>query len=173
MDFIDIKIAGIVRESIVDGPGLRFTVFTQGCPHHCEGCHNPNTHSPLGGQTTTIERIFSEYQKNPYLAGITLSGGEPIMQALPCLELARLVKDSGGDVLIFTGYTFEQLLIMMECNNDIRKLLDICDILVDGPFILSKRDRSLPVAGSKNQRVLNLPRSLSEKRAVEIEVATV
>lgn len=163
---MEIKIAGIVRESIVDGPGLRFSVFTQGCPHHCKGCHNAQTHDPTGGMSTTTQRIFEEYQKNPYLSGITLTGGEPIMQAKACLELAKMVRGAGGNVLLFSGYTFEQLQVLSEQNPTIQKLLEECYILVDGPFIMEERDLSLPLAGSRNQRVLDLPKSLEQERAV-------
>ena len=82
-----IKVSGIIKESIVDGPGIRYTVFVQGCPHHCEGCHNPQTHPFEGGTEKSVEEIFEDIKKNPLLSGVTFSGGEPFCQAC---ELAKL-----------------------------------------------------------------------------------
>ena len=104
-----LRIAGTVGDSIVDGPGLRLTVFTQGCPHHCPGCHNPQTHDFSGGYDATVEELFAQYRENPLLRGVTLSGGEPFCQPAPLAELARLVHGAGGDVFCYTGYTYEQL----------------------------------------------------------------
>ncbi len=153
---MNIRIAGVVRESIVDGPGLRFTVFTQGCPHNCEGCHNKQTHDFNGGYITTTEKIIAEYQKNPFLKGITFSGGEPTHQARECAEIGKAVKALGGDVVIYSGYTYEELLERSNKEPYIDKLLQIADILVDGKFILAKKDLSLKFRGSSNQRVIDL-----------------
>ena len=105
-----IRIAGTVNDSIVDGPGLRFTVFTQGCPHHCPGCHNPATHDPMGGHDAQTEEIIDRMKKNPLLSGVTLSGGEPLMQPMPCLEIARAAHAAHLNVWIYTGYVWEALL---------------------------------------------------------------
>lgn len=107
---MQIKIAGLVPESIVDGPGIRFTVFTQGCPHHCPGCHNPQTHDFAGGEWKDTDEIIAQFQQNPLLKGITLSGGDPFVQPAACAELARAAHKAGKDVITYTGYTFEQLL---------------------------------------------------------------
>lgn len=166
---MELRIAGIVRESIVDGPGVRFTVFTQGCPHHCPGCHNPATHSYEGGSMVSVDRIIEEFTKNPSLSGMTISGGEPMEQIPAVLELAGRVKELGKDIVIFTGYTFEQLLDRCTREPQITELLALTDILIDGPFLLEERDLSLPMAGSRNQRVLNAKASIERGCAVLYE----
>ena len=84
-----IQIAGLVNDSIVDGPGFRFSVFTQGCPHRCPGCHNPQTHDFAGGKTVDTAEIIAEFRMNPLLDGVTLTGGEPFCQSESCLEIAK------------------------------------------------------------------------------------
>lgn len=154
-----IRISGVVRESIVDGPGLRFVLFTQGCPHKCPSCHNPSTHDFSGGYEIEWEKVFEEFSKNPLLKGITLSGGEPFVQSAALIPLAKAVKDTGKDIVIYSGYTYEQLLTMAEENTDIKDLMSLCDILIDGPFILEKRDLTLLFRGSSNQRIIDLKKS--------------
>lgn len=149
-----VRLAGIEPESIVDGPGLRYVVFTQGCPHHCPGCHNPHTHSPDGGIVRDIRDIFDEYGQNPLLAGMTFSGGEPFMQAAALSVLARLVHESGGDVVTYTGYSYEQLR-RMDSDESIRNLLEQTDLLIDGPYVEALRDLDLAFCGSSNQRLLD------------------
>lgn len=152
----EIRVHGLVEESIVDGPGLRYVVFTQGCPHRCPGCHNPETHDPEGGQILTVSGIFSQFSKNPLLAGITFSGGEPFLQPAPLLELARRVRRSGKNVVIYSGYTLEQLRVQAASSPDVAALLRCTDILVDGPYIAAERDLELLFRGSRNQRMLRL-----------------
>ena len=106
---LTLDLAGIVRESIVDGPGIRFVVFCQGCPHNCEGCHNPATHEFGAGKETAVERILAEIDKDPLLDGVTLSGGEPFCQPVPMAAIARGVKERGKNVFAFTGFTYEEL----------------------------------------------------------------
>jgi len=103
------RIAGTVQDSIVDGPGLRFTVFTQGCPHHCEGCHNPQTHDPDGGTETDVQDVIAKMLSNPLTDGVTLSGGEPFAQAADCLKIAEAAHAHGLNVWAYSGYTFEQV----------------------------------------------------------------
>ena len=161
-----IRIAGVVRDSIVDGPGLRLTLFVQGCPHHCPGCHNPQTHDPAGGSLCPPSRILEELDKNPLLAGLTLSGGEPVEQAEALLPLARAVAARGKNLCLYSGYTFEQLCKMQEQRPALAQLLSLCWLLMDGPYIAAQRDLSRPYVGSRNQRVLDLPASLAAGRAV-------
>ena len=151
-----IRIAGVVRESIVDGPGFRFTVFCQGCPHNCAGCHNPATHDFSGGYDCDISRILEAIDKNPLLDGVTFSGGEPMCQAEAFCSLAAEVKKRNLNIVTYTGYTYEELLIMSEKDIWIKKLLDLTDILIDGRFILSQRDLTLLFRGSRNQRVIDM-----------------
>ena len=162
-------IRGIVRDSIVDGKGIRFTVFCQGCPHHCPGCHNPQTHPFDGGSLVKIERIAQEIGKNPLLQGVTFSGGEPFCQAGAFAELAKLVHAMPGnlDVTCYSGWTYEQLLEKAETEPDVAALLGECDYLVDGPFVLAKRDLTLRFRGSSNQRFLDLKKSRAAGKAIE------
>lgn len=151
-----LKIAGIVNDSIVDGPGLRLTVFAQGCYHGCPGCHNPNTHDPVGGYYMAVDEIIETAQKNPLLSGLTLSGGEPFLQADVMCELAKKARKSGLNVIAYTGYLWEEL---MEDEGRKRLLLEL-DYLVDGPFEKDKRTLDMPFVGSSNQRVIDVKKSL-------------
>lgn len=151
-----IRLAGIVRESIVDGPGIRFTVFCQGCPHACEGCHNPETHDFAGGKDISIERLLEEIDKDKLLAGVTFSGGEPFCQAEAFACLGRGVKERGLNITVFSGYTLEELQDMAVQRADVRELLELTDILIDGPFINELRDLTLQFRGSSNQRVIDM-----------------
>lgn len=163
-----IRIAGTVNDSITDGPGIRYTVFTQGCPHHCKGCHNPQTWDLGGGIEVSAEDLLTEIKRNPLLKGVTLSGGEPLIQAAALLPLARSVKEQGLELAIYTGYTIEQLFEMNDTA--IMHLLSLADVLIDGQFIAAERNLELNFRGSSNQRILNLPASLAQKKAV-IETA--
>ncbi|MEG2259298.1 MAG: 4Fe-4S cluster-binding domain-containing protein, partial [Oscillospiraceae bacterium] len=100
-----LKIAGIVGDSITDGPGIRTAVFVQGCPHKCEGCHNPQSHDFNGGTEMDIDEIFKKIEQNPLLSGVTFSGGEPFCQAGGLAELGKKVKSLGLEIAIYTGYT--------------------------------------------------------------------
>lgn len=151
-----IRIAGIEEESIVDGPGIRLVVFTQGCNHHCIGCHNPETHSFDGGELVDINKIVDMVKDNPLLDGITLSGGEPFEQAIECSILAKKVKELGLNVVTYTGYTFEEILQ----NNRFRSLLLQTDILIDGEYDISKKSMMLQFRGSTNQRIIDVKRYL-------------
>jgi len=150
----ELRIAGIEPESVVDGEGIRYVVFVQGCPHRCPGCHNPETHPFDGGRVADIQELFEEIRENPLLKGVTFSGGEPFCQPKPLAELARLVHGIGKDVTTYTGYLYEELLNMQD--PDVVDLLAQTDTLIDGPFILAERDLTLPFRGSRNQRIIQL-----------------
>jgi len=153
-----IRIAGIVEESIVDGPGIRLVVFTQGCNHNCDGCHNPESHSFSGGKLIEIEDILDMIKENPLLDGITFSGGEPFEQAFECSILAKKVKDLGLNVIVYTGYTFEQILK----NDQFKELLLQTDTLIDGKFDIEQKSLMLKFRGSKNQRIIDVKRFLGK-----------
>lgn len=155
-----IRIAGTVNDSIVDGPGLRFAVFTQGCPHKCPGCHNPETHDPSGGHDVDTIDIIQQMRKNPLLSGVTLSGGEPLMQSAACLEIAKAAHQSFLNVWAYTGYTWEHL--MIEKDEERLALLREIDVLVDGPFIQAERSLELDYCGSKNQRLIDVKKTLEQ-----------
>lgn len=161
-----IRLAGVVRESIVDGPGIRMTVFVQGCPHHCKGCHNAHTWSFDGGYITTVDRIIEEAKKDKLIRGLTLSGGEPFTQAHALTELAEKARATGLNIFCYTGYTFEELCAMFDEHPEYKELLEQCDWLVDGKFIEEEMSLMLHFRGSRNQRILNVPASLKEGKAV-------
>jgi anaerobic ribonucleoside-triphosphate reductase activating protein len=155
-----IRVAGIVKESIVDGPGIRYVVFAQGCKHNCPGCHNPQTHSFEGGTMVDIEEILQQIKRNPLLDGITFSGGEPFEQAAEFAELAQYVKNMGLNVMVYTGYTYEDIISKSSIRPDWDKLLKFADILVDGPFIMEKKNLLLKFRGSENQRMIDLKQTM-------------
>ena len=156
---MDIRIAGTVDDSIVDGPGFRYTVFTQGCSHHCPGCHNPETHDFAGGRIVDTQAIVAQMRANPLLDGLTLSGGDPMEQPAPCAELARQAHALGLNVWCYTGYILEQLL--QEADPDRMALLRETDVLVDGPFLLAQRSLELKYCGSRNQRLIDVKKTLA------------
>ena len=158
-----INVAGIVGESIVDGPGIRMTVFCQGCPHHCPGCQNPETWAFEERTLMEPQEILEMVKKNPMIHGVTLSGGEPFAQPEAFAELAKLLHENGYEVAAYTGYTFEQLYNGTEGQ---RELLENIDILVDGPFLLEERSLDVLFRGSRNQRIINVPLSLESKSAI-------
>ena len=160
-----IRIAALVNDSIVDGPGLRYAVYTQGCLHHCKGCHNPQTHDINGGYETDTEDIWREISENPLLSGITFSGGDPLLQPRPLAELAKKAVEEGLSVWCYTGWVWEDLL--RKNDPDIMALLNEIDVLVDGPFLSEQRTLELPFRGSKNQRLIDVQRSLKSGRTEE------
>lgn len=164
-----LRIAGLVKESIVDGPGIRYVVFTQGCPHHCVGCHNPQTHDFNGGYFVETDELYSEILKDPLLKGITLSGGEPFMQAKILSEFAKKVKGNNLDVITYTGFKFEDLLEKANSDNGFMNLLNTTDILIDGKFELEKKNPLLKFRGSENQRVISCKDSLKCGKIVTVE----
>ena len=170
MLLMDIRIAGTANDSIVDGPGIRFTIFTQGCPHHCEGCHNPQTHDFNGGSVTDTDELVKMILSNPLLDGVTFSGGEPFCQAKELYSIAKKIEEKKLSVMTYTGYTFEYLVSHANSENYYRELLEATDYLVDGRFELDKKSYLLVFKGSSNQRILDCKRSLAENTAVEIEL---
>ncbi len=152
-----VKLAGVEKNSVVDGPGLRTVVFAQGCPHCCPGCHNPQTQDAEGGLWYDLDRLATELCTDSSVRGITFSGGEPFCQAGAFAALADCLIKSKLEILIYTGYTYERLLAKAAAGDSgIRRLLEAGDILIDGPYIREKRDTSLAFRGSDNQRVIDL-----------------
>ena len=158
-----LNLSGIVGDSIVDGPGIRTTFFCQGCPHHCEGCHNPETWEFGCGTDMATEDLVAIVKSNPLCKGVTFSGGEPFAQAEGYWELAKALKEEGYEVASYSGYTFEQLLCGTPSQ---RKLLETIDVLIDGPFILAEKSLDLVFRGSRNQRILDVPKSLAAGEAI-------
>lgn len=152
---LPLRIHSSVAESVVDGPGIRYVLFTQGCPHHCTGCHNPETHDFTGGHLVDPQSIIQDILDDPLLSGVTFSGGEPFCQPDPLADIARAVHAAGLDVVTYSGYTLEQLVAMAREDTAISDLLSQVDLLIDGPFILAERDLTLQFRGSRNQRLLD------------------
>ena len=165
---INIRLSGIITDSIVDGPGLRYVIFTQGCPHHCYKCHNQSTWDYHAGYKEKISKIKKEIIANKLIQGITLSGGEPFIQARKCLTLAKFAKKHNLDIVIYSGYTYEELLV----KNDkvINKLLASCDYLIDGPFRYDLMDLNLKFRGSSNQRIIDLKATLRNMKIITKEL---
>ena len=158
------KIYGLVQDSIVDGVGFRFVCFTQGCPHHCPGCHNPDSHDPHGGTEMTTGEVIKQMLSNPLTDGLTLSGGEPFAQAEDCLMLAQAAHAKGLNVWSYSGWTYEHLL---QSGTDAQKaLLRELDVLVDGPYLQEERSLTLNWRGSRNQRVIDVQASLASDEIV-------
>lgn len=158
------KIYGLVQDSIVDGPGFRFSCFVQGCPHRCPGCHNPDSHDPSGGTDMTVDEVILKMLSNPLTDGLTLSGGEPFAQAGDCLTIAKAAHKHGLNVWAYSGWTYDDLLT--EGTDDQKALLQELDVLIDGPFVLEQRSLSLIWRGSSNQRIIDVKASLAAGEVV-------
>ena len=147
-----LRVAGVIEESIVDGPGIRFVLFLQGCHLHCPGCQNPQTWDFAGGTLVSAEEVLDRIKANPLVHGVTFSGGEPFEQAEALLPLAAALKALGYHLMAFSGYTLEQLLL----EADRRSLLEKLDLLVDGPFVEAEKSLELRFRGSRNQRIIHM-----------------
>ncbi|MBQ4615253.1 MAG: anaerobic ribonucleoside-triphosphate reductase activating protein [Mailhella sp.] len=150
---VSLRVAGVIEESIVDGPGIRFVLFLQGCRLRCPGCQNPQTWDFDGGTLVPSDEVLARIKENPLVHGVTFSGGEPFEQAEALLPLAKELKAQGYHLMAFSGFTLEQLVQKPEC----RALLEQLDLLVDGPFIAAQKSLDLRFRGSRNQRILNMP----------------
>ena len=164
-----IDLYGMVNDSIVDGPGLRFAVFVQGCPHHCPGCHNPDSHMFGAGTPTEPEEILERIRKNPLLDGVTFSGGEPFCQAQELAALGKKIKAMGLHLISYTGFTFEYL-YARRTENGYGELLNVLDVLIDGKYVEELRSLELRFRGSSNQRILDVPKSLAAGEAIEMSL---
>ncbi len=167
---MEIRIAGTVCESIVDGPGIRYVVFVQGCVHNCVGCHNPETHSFDGGKVVDTEQLFCECVENPLHMGVTFSGGEPFCQPQALYALGKQFKERGYHLMCYSGWTFEQLVEKSHHEQGIADLLSVIDVLVDGRFDINKRSLQLKFRGSSNQRIIDVPSSLENNSAVTLDL---
>ena len=157
------RLAGIINDSIVDGPGIRTVFFMQGCLRHCPGCHNPQTWDMEGGKEFGVSELLAIVESNPLCHGVTLSGGEPFLQARELIPFVKALKERGYEVASYTGFLYEDLLNGTEAT---RELLGYLDVLIDGPFIESEKSLELNFRGSRNQRVINVPESLKARKVV-------
>lgn len=163
------NISGYIRESIVDGSGLRTVIFFSGCYHNCVGCHSPQTHNRDNGEPFTKQKqieVIDDIKNNPLLSGVTLSGGDPFFIANEVLEFVKMLKREVNkvNIWIYSGFTYEQL--TRNKSGNMYKLLCECDVLVDGRFELSKRDTTLMFKGSSNQRIIDIQKSIAENKVV-------
>jgi len=161
-----IKYADIVNESVVDGLGVRVTAFLQGCPRHCPGCHNPLLLSSDGGTEIGEEELADLLldRISPIHRGITFSGGDPLAQADALLNVIFLIRrrNPALDIWVYTGYDFQQVKEL--------PVMRFIDVLVDGPFILEQRDLQAPFRGSKNQRIIDVRKSLESNEVIELVI---
>lgn len=155
--------------SIVDGIGLRAVIWTQGCPHNCYMCHNPETHSFDGGFISDTEEIKKQISLLQAEEGITFSGGDPVMQAEACADIASFAKDQGLNIWCYTGFKFEELLEMSEKNINIKNFLNTIDVLIDGKFIYEQKSLNLKFRGSRNQRIIDVIESLKQKKTILLD----
>jgi anaerobic ribonucleoside-triphosphate reductase activating protein len=168
---VKVRLAGLQPESIVDGPGVRFTVFFQGCSHRCQGCHNPETHDASGGNLVELDQLLAQIERSRIVDGVTFSGGEPFEQTPAAAALAAGVCKLGLDLVIFSGYTFEELVFKSQSDQYTANLLQAGSLLVDGPFVQAEKDLNLAYRGSRNQRLIDLPRSLNTGKPVIFSIS--
>jgi anaerobic ribonucleoside-triphosphate reductase activating protein len=165
-----VRISGVTDDSIVDGPGIRFVIFAQGCEMHCKGCHNPQTWDKNGGYDITFGELLRRIEANPLLDGVTLSGGEPFLQAAALAELCGLIREQTNlDIITYSGYTFDCLYKNADEQNGYMPLLSVIDYLIDGAFVEEQQSYDLSFRGSKNQRVVDVKASLAAGKAVVSE----
>lgn len=162
-----LRLGGIKYDSIVDGPGIRLAIFVQGCSHRCPGCHNPETHDPSGGRPVELSQLMGILNSCENIDGVTISGGEPFEQPEPVASLAEAIAEKNYDLILYSGYYFENLQQKAMKDKNIYRILSLGMLLVDGPFIQSECDLTLPFRGSRNQRIIDLPLSLRAGRPVE------
>ena len=160
-----IRIAGAVPESIVDGPGIRYAIFTQGCPFRCPGCQNPQAQSLNGGMEVPLSVLYKDITANPLIKGVTYSGGEPFIQTRPLIVLSKVLRAEGYNLWSYSGYTFDKL----EGDFMRRELLEYLDVVVDGPFVQAKHSMDLDFRGSSNQRIIDVQKSLKSGTVVLAE----
>jgi len=155
------KLSGITPESLVDGPGLRYVIFTQGCPHQCANCQNPETWETNAGKEFTVKQIARMMkQQKKTIRGVTFSGGEPFLHAAELAETAAAARKLGWDVVTYTGYTYEELLqLIKDGDGGAESLLNATDILIDGKYVHSLRDINLQFRGSSNQRIIDVAKT--------------
>ena len=161
-----ISILEIVEDTTVDGPGFRTSVYSSGCPHHCPGCHNPQSWNIENGHPVEVEEILKVILDDPF-ADVTFSGGDPMFQPQGFTELAKAIKQqSNKNIWCYTGFLFEDLLL----NPAQKALLECIDVLVDGRFIEALKDEELRFRGSSNQRIIDVKRSLEKEEAVVMDI---
>ena len=165
-----VRLAAFLQpDSIVDGEGIRTVIWTQGCPHNCFGCHNPETHNFDGGELVDLEEIYEIIDNLEGQDGITFSGGDPFMQPKECALIASYAKAKGYNIWAYSGYTYDEIINLSKSNKSFMKFLKEIDVLVDGKFDISLRSYSSVFRGSSNQRIIDVKKSLDSKNIVLID----
>ncbi|ASW42041.1 anaerobic ribonucleoside-triphosphate reductase activating protein [Clostridium isatidis] len=164
-----IRLSGIAYESLVNGPGIRRVFFSQGCKHNCKGCFNPDTHDFNAGEEKDMEELIKDTLSNPIIKGVTFSGGDPFERAVEFSYMAKSFKEKNLNIWCYTGYTFEEILENIDKRKGFKELLNSIDVLVDGRFIEEEKANNIKYRGSKNQRIIDVQKSLKENRIVRIE----
>lgn len=161
--------SAIQKNSIVDGEGIRAVIWAQGCEHNCQGCHNPETHDMHGGFVVDLDDIKKELIELRFCDGVTLSGGDPMFQAEAFCEIAKYAKSLGLNVWCYTGFEYEKLMQMAKNNIHISEFFKYIDVLVDGKFKIEEKSLNLYFRGSKNQRIIDVKRSMLLGTVCEVE----
>lgn len=164
------NIGGFYSDSISNGEGWRAVLFVSGCPHHCLGCHNPESWDKDYGEPYVEDDIYNQMIENPFLDGLTLSGGEPFLYCEELFSLVKRVKATGLNIWSYTGFTFEELLRWAERNSSILAFLQEVDVLVDGKFQIEKMEPKKLFRGSYNQRIIDVQASLKNQEVVLYKV---
>ena len=161
-----VKIAGITKESVVDGPGIRYVIFSQGCKHNCKGCHNPSTHNFNNGEEIDVDEIINNVLNAKHIDGVTFSGGDPFYQPKEFSYIAKALHKNNINILSYTGFTYEKIVN----DKDMKDFLENIDILVDGPFIEREKNLKLSFRGSNNQRVIDVKESLKNSKVITLNI---
>ncbi len=143
-----LNLSDIIADSIVDGPGVRTVVFTQGCPHHCVGCHNKDTWSFDDNHILSVDDVVNKILDVNFSKKVTISGGEPLSQKAT-ISLCKRLYELGFNIWIYTGYELDYI-----NNTEFRQIIDYVDTIVTGPFLIDKRDITLEFRGSSNQQLI-------------------
>lgn len=169
-----IRLAGIAYESLVNGPGVRRVFFSQGCNHNCKGCFNPETHNFELGEEKDMDELIEGVINNPFIKGVTFSGGDPLEQAdkfaYIAKELKNKIKDRDFNIWCYTGYKFEYIIENLDKRIGWRELINNIDVLVDGKFEEDKKEEGLKFRGSRNQRIIEVKESLRSEKAIILEL---
>jgi anaerobic ribonucleoside-triphosphate reductase activating protein len=145
-----LRVLDILFETMMDGPGLRTSIYFAGCKHRCKGCHNPQSWDMNGGYSMPINHILTLIKEDEF-ANVTFSGGDPFYQVDAVTELAKRIKaETNKTIWCYTGFTIEEI----RENPSLNKLLPYIDVLVDGPYVEALRNTDLPFRGSENQRII-------------------
>ena len=164
-----IRLSAVIGDSLVNGKGLRKAFFSQGCSHRCKGCFNEHTWSFDGGQICDVDQLVQDTLRESYLSGVTFTGGDPFEQPEPFGYMAEQFHKHGVNIWAYTGYTFEELLELAKKDKNIKRMLNNIDVIVDGPFQENKMSDQVLYRGSYNQRIIDVPASLTQNRIIVLD----